>query len=68
MQLSTSKNYSALESSLMTCEKGAEFLGISLSAFWRKCREGEIPHIRISSRCYRVRKSDLESYINMRMR
>ena len=69
MQLqSTAKNYLEVQSPLMTCEQAALFLGISLSAFWRKCREGEIPHIRISSRCYRVRKVDLETFINAHAR
>ena len=52
----------------MSCQQGAFYLGLSKSAFWNKCRSGEIPHIRISSRCYRVRKTDLESYLNSRTR
>jgi excisionase family DNA binding protein len=52
----------------MSCQEGASYLGLSKSAFWSKCRSGEIPHIRISSRCYRVRQSDLETYLNSRTR
>jgi hypothetical protein len=55
-------------SPLVTCREGAEFLGISLGSFWDKCRYGEIPHIRLSKRCYRVRLSDLESYLCSRAR
>ena len=55
-------------SPLMSCQQGASYLGLSKSAFWNKCRSGEIPHIRISSRCYRVRKTDLETYLNSRTR
>ncbi len=55
-------------SPLMSCQEGAAYLGLSKSAFWAKCRAGEIPHIRISSRCYRVRQSDLEAFINSRTR
>jgi hypothetical protein len=55
-------------SPLMSCQEGASYLGLSKSAFWSKCRAGEIPHIRISSRCYRVRQSDLETYLNARTR
>jgi excisionase family DNA binding protein len=55
-------------SPLMSCQQGASYLGLSKSAFWNKCRSGEIPHIRISSRCYRVRQSDLETYLNSRTR
>lgn len=52
----------------MSCRQGADYLSISKSAFWAKCRAGEIPHIRISPRCYRVRQSDLEAYLNSRTR
>lgn len=55
-------------SPLMSCRQGADYLSISKSAFWAKCRAGEIPHIRISPRCYRVRQSDLEAYLNSRTR
>jgi excisionase family DNA binding protein len=55
-------------SPLMSCQQGASYLGLSKSAFWNKCRTGEIPHIRLSSRCYRVRQSDLETYLNSRTR
>ena len=55
-------------SPLMSCQEGAAYLSLSKSAFWGKCRSGEIPHIRISSRCYRVRQSDLETYLNSRTR
>jgi excisionase family DNA binding protein len=55
-------------SPLMSCQQGADYLGLSKSAFWSKCRAGEIPHIRISSRCYRVRQADLETYLNARTR
>jgi len=48
---------------LMSCQEGASYLGLSKSTFWEKCRAGEIPHIRISGRCYRVRMSDLEKFI-----
>ena len=50
-------------SPLMTCRQGAKYLGISRSLFWQKCREGEIPYIEISKRCYRVRQDDLDAFI-----
>lgn len=53
---------------LWTCEQGAEYLGISVANFWHRCRTGDIPHIRLSARCYRVRRSDLDEYLRMRMR
>ena len=49
---------------LLNCKQAAEYLCLSKSAFWQKCRAGEIPHIRISARCLRIRQSDLETYIN----
>lgn len=49
---------------LLNCKQAAEYLGLSKSAFWQKCRAGEIPYIRISARCYRVCKSDLEEFIS----
>jgi excisionase family DNA binding protein len=54
------------KSPLVTCQDGADFLGISKGSFWDKCRRGEIPHIRLSRRCYRVRLSDLENFLNAR--
>jgi excisionase family DNA binding protein len=53
---------------LWTCAEGAAFLGLSRSAFWNKCRNREIPHIRLSRRAYRVRLSDLEAYLAERSR
>jgi excisionase family DNA binding protein len=55
-------------SPLLTCAEGAAFLGLSRSAFWNKCRQGEIPHIRLSRRAYRVRPADLEAFISARTR
>ena len=49
---------------LMSCKEAAAFLGISLGSIWEKCRNEEIPHIRISRRCYRIRPADLEAYVN----
>ena len=55
-------------SELLTCAEGAAYLGLSKSAFWNRCRTGEIPHIRLSRRAYRVRMADLEAYLNARTR
>jgi excisionase family DNA binding protein len=53
-------------SPLLTCQQGATYLGLSKSAFWNKCRSGEIRYIRLSARCYRVRQSDIENFISSR--
>lgn len=55
-----------LASPLLTCQQGATYLGLSKSSFWNKCRAGEIPYIRLSSRCYRIRQSDIENFISNR--
>lgn len=55
-------------SELLTCAEGAAYLGLSKSAFWNRCRTGEIHHIRLSRRAYRIRMADLESYLNSRTR
>jgi excisionase family DNA binding protein len=57
---------SAVKSPLWNCQQAAEYLGISKSTFWSKCRSGEVPHIRITKRSYRVRQSDLETFLNSR--
>ena len=54
------------KSPLWNCQQAADYLGISKITLWRKCRSGVIPHIRISKRSYRVRQSDLESFLNSR--
>ena len=51
---------------LWTCQQAAEYLGISVANFWERCRSGQIPHIRLSARCYRVRRSDLDAYLRRR--
>jgi len=53
---------------LLTPEEAAKHIGVTLSTIWRYCREGGLPHIRITSRCYRVRQSDLEAFLNSRTR
>ena len=55
-------------SPLMSCQEAADYLGLSKSTFWNICRIGKIPYIRISSQCYRIRQSDLETFINSRTR
>jgi predicted DNA-binding transcriptional regulator AlpA len=55
-------------SALWTCRQGAAYLAMSVANFWQRCRSGEIPHIRLSARCYRVRQSDLDEYLRMRTR
>ena len=55
-------------SKLLKCEEAASILGLSKGAFWARCRSGEIPHIRLSQRSYRVRVSDLETYLAARTR
>ena len=55
-------------SPLLTCKQAAQYLGISKSLFWHLCRAGEIRYIEISPRCYRIRQSDIEAYINSKLK
>ncbi len=55
-------------STLWTCQQGAAYLAMSVASFWHRCRTGEIPHIRLSARCYRVRQADLDDYLRTKMR
>jgi excisionase family DNA binding protein len=53
---------------LLTCKQAAESTQLSVETIWDKCRSGELPHIRLSKKCYRIRRVDLEKFINSRAR
>ena len=52
----------------MTPKQVAEAIQVSVETIWEKCRSGELGHIRLSPRCYRIRGVDLEKYLNSRAR
>ena len=47
---------------IYTPAEAATLLGISRRTVWRKCREGQLPHLRYSKRCIRIRTSDIERF------
>ena len=66
--LTNRQSVAGFHSKILKCEEAASILGLSKGAFWARCRSGEIPHVRLSQRSYRVRLSDLESYLAARTR
>jgi excisionase family DNA binding protein len=63
MHTSTEKN------ELLVSEEAAQLLRISKASLWDKCRgQDPIPHIRLNSRTFRFRKSDLEQWLKERSR
>ena len=53
---------------LLKISQAAEILQQEKTTVWRLCREGKLPHIRLSARTYRIRRADLEAFINARAR
>lgn len=51
---------------LLKSDEAAERLRISKGCLWRKCREGELPHIKLSARNFRFRAEDLERWLSER--
>ena len=51
---------------LLTTEETAKILRISKACLWHKCRNGEVPHIKLSARSFRFRESDLERWLKER--
>ena len=49
---------------LLTLKQAAERLGVSYSFLFRCYRRGVLPVVRLSSRCVRVRESDIVAYVN----
>ena len=53
---------------LLTTDVVATKLTETRSTVWRKCREGEIPHVRLSKRDIRIRRGDLKEYLRRKTR
>jgi excisionase family DNA binding protein len=51
-------------SELKTPEQIAEQFQLKKTTIWTWCREGKIPHIKLSRRCYRLRDADVEDFLN----
>lgn len=54
----------AHKSELLTTSEAAAELRKARSTIQRLCREEKLPHVRLSPRDYRIRRSDLESWMN----
>ena len=54
------------EDRLLNAREVAEILNISIVSVWRMFRKGEIPTIIVGERSRRVKRSDLDAYINSR--
>lgn len=53
-----------LASQLLKCDEVAQILGQKVATVYSWCRAGKLPHLRLSSRTYRVRRSDLERFLD----
>jgi excisionase family DNA binding protein len=47
----------------LTPTEVAELLKWNVKTVWDKCRKGEIPHIAINKRCYRIRVDEFNEWI-----
>lgn len=43
-------------------------LDVKRNTVWQYCRDGRLPHIRLSSRNFRIRQRDLDSFLDARCR
>lgn len=46
----------------------AERTGLKVCTIWEWCRSGKLPHIRFSSRNFRIRECDLEAFLQANTR
>lgn len=53
---------------LLKCPQVAQILDQKLATIYAWCRSGKLPHIRLSRRNYRIRRSDLDRFLNSRTR
>lgn len=49
---------------IMRIDEAAEFLGVSKGVLYHWVSEGRVPVIRISKRCIRFRRSQLEKWLD----
>jgi hypothetical protein len=53
---------------LLKCPEVAAILGQKVSTIYAWCRSGKLPHLRLSRRSYRVRRSDLDCFLTAHAR
>lgn len=56
------------EKHLLRPAEVADQLGATKQTIWGWCRSGKLPHIRLSSRNFRIRQSDLNAFLDARTR
>ena len=54
------------EDRLLNAREVSEILNISIMSVWRMFRKGEVPTVIVGERSRRVKRSDLDAYINSR--
>ncbi len=64
--MNTSSKIYALptQNDLLTTKETADYLKMSIGALLRYCRLRRIPHIRLTRRNFRFRRSDLEAWLS----
>lgn len=53
---------------LLTPDQAAEILTLDVTTIYAKLRAGEIPYIDLAKRARRIRRADLEAFIESRLR
>jgi excisionase family DNA binding protein len=61
--MNTQQVSGATDRSLMTPAQVQDFLAISPETFYRMVRSRAIPVVRLSSRCLRMRRADVDAYV-----
>ncbi|MCX6975558.1 MAG: helix-turn-helix domain-containing protein [Verrucomicrobia bacterium] len=62
------KSATSENNALLKPQEAADLIGVKKTTIWSYCRNGRLPHIRITPRCFRIRRSDLENYLNLQTR
>ena len=56
------------ENRLLKPAEVAVQLGTKRNTVWSYCRSGQLPHIRLNSRNFRIRQRDLDAFLDARCR
>ena len=52
------------EKLLLNVNEAAELLGVGVGTLYHWVSEGRVPHVKLSARCLRFRRADLEKWIS----
>lgn len=55
----------ALMDRVFTPAEVAGQLKVSLQKVWQLCRTGDLKHVRVSARCYRITESQLSEFVRL---